>query len=505
MAYERMNWREWLILLTVALLFIVLSGFGIAHVPAPWWDEGWTLSVAKNWVLHGHYGHFVNGLPVGPALSAHPPVVAIIAASFTCFGVGLAQARMAIVVCAALVVVLLYLLSRRLFSRNAAWLSVVLVTVLPMQWDLSVFFLGRNVLGEIPALLFILLGLLLLLQGRGEQPGWLALAGISLGIALATKAQVVPFVVIALAMVSFQLFMHNKRQAAYLAGVFALALLTLFTINTVRRVVLAPSVAPANPILGLTDVTAMVFDGDIRFETLRFAMLSGAILTIALGSQALRTLRSFRPSAPCSWHDAVRSVLVLVAAGWYGWYVLLSIGWGRYGFPSFVIAAPIAADMVLRLLSVVRGRNGDGAGPLVRFAAGCLLVFFALSAGRQVWIGVPAMNTLEPSYGLEEVTDYMNRSTPPWATVETYDSEVLFLLDRPVHVPPAQVNVEFLRRNYLKGTNDLGYDLDSIRADFLLVGTFSRGVYAPLIERGTYLPERRFGIYEVYRRAAAVR
>jgi 4-amino-4-deoxy-L-arabinose transferase-like glycosyltransferase len=509
MADDRMTRREWVLLSIATLAFVGLSGVEITRFPLPWWDEGWTLSVAKNWVTSGHYGHTINGALTGPTLSAHLPVVAIVAASFMLFGIGLAQARMAIVVCAALQLVSMYLLTRRLSSRNAAILAMILVTILPVQWDMSVLILSRNVLGEIPSLLFIFSGLLLLLRSQGERVGWLVLAGIVLGIALATKAQVMPFVVFALAVVALQVLIHDRRRGMRLLGVLASALVVMYGIGVLRQVVLSSPRSPADPIAGLADVTGMVFNLDIRYETLRFAVLTGAILTLSLGVRLLQTLKAFRRQPGPDWTEAVRSILILTAASWYGWYVLLSIGWGRYGFPAFVLAAPFAAELLLRLFAIIRTGveplDGRRVRPGLRFVAAGLLLFFSLAAVRQAWFGILALGGPMPPSGLEEVTGYLNRSTPQDATVETYDSEALFLLERAVHVPPAQVNVEFLRRNYLKESNSLSYDLDNVRADFLLVGTFSRGFYAPLIDRGAYVLVRRFGVYGLYRGTSGVR
>ena len=60
-----------------------------------WFDEGWVISLARNWVELGHYGHLKMGQPVSTSvLAAGLPVVAPIAASFRLFGIGAWQARL---------------------------------------------------------------------------------------------------------------------------------------------------------------------------------------------------------------------------------------------------------------------------------------------------------------------------------------------------------------------------------------------------------------------------
>src|SRR5512134_3160056 len=77
---------------TVAgLLFLIVFGSGLVHLesfPPLWFDEGWTVCVARIWVEIGHYDCLLRGGPAPPSLAAHFPVVASVAVSFKLFGVG---------------------------------------------------------------------------------------------------------------------------------------------------------------------------------------------------------------------------------------------------------------------------------------------------------------------------------------------------------------------------------------------------------------------------------
>ena len=53
-----------------ALLLAALWNLGAS---APWWDEGWTLSVARNLAEHGLYARLLDGAPA-PIGRAHPGV-----------------------------------------------------------------------------------------------------------------------------------------------------------------------------------------------------------------------------------------------------------------------------------------------------------------------------------------------------------------------------------------------------------------------------------------------
>ena len=135
----------------------------------------------------------------------------------------------------------------------------------------------------------------------------------------------------------------------------------------------------------------------------------------------------------------------------------------------------------------------------MRIAAGVLLMFFCLMTGRQAMIGVQALQQDFPGSGLEETAAFINHATPPGASIETYESELLFLLERPVHVPPAQSNVDFIRRNWLGGPDASSYDALSVNAGYLIIGAFGTGWYDRLVSEGRYIRIHRFGSYEVYR------
>jgi hypothetical protein len=83
-----MRKRSTNIFLVVTAVLIFLGFFRLETVPPLWWDEGWTLSVARNWVELGHYGRVNAGEATSARLSASLPVVASVAASFKVLDVG---------------------------------------------------------------------------------------------------------------------------------------------------------------------------------------------------------------------------------------------------------------------------------------------------------------------------------------------------------------------------------------------------------------------------------
>src|SRR5262245_17583307 len=74
-------------------LFLAAATIDFDAVPSAWWDEGWLLLIARNWVEKGHYGRFVDGLPSPLNPTNGFPVIAPVALGFQLFGIGVWQGR----------------------------------------------------------------------------------------------------------------------------------------------------------------------------------------------------------------------------------------------------------------------------------------------------------------------------------------------------------------------------------------------------------------------------
>ena len=111
----RVRWRA----LRVPLFALALLAAALWNLSGPpmWWDEGWTLSVARNWVERGHYGRLMLGQLFPNGLEASFPVTASVALSFRLFGVGLWQGRLPGVLFTVGAILLMYDLARRLYNR----------------------------------------------------------------------------------------------------------------------------------------------------------------------------------------------------------------------------------------------------------------------------------------------------------------------------------------------------------------------------------------------------
>src|SRR4029079_19288739 len=81
----------WRLAITGLVLFFAV--INLETTPPVWWDEGWTLTAARNWVERGYYGPFLDGQPAARGMEGAFSYTLPIAFSLRLFGVGVYQGR----------------------------------------------------------------------------------------------------------------------------------------------------------------------------------------------------------------------------------------------------------------------------------------------------------------------------------------------------------------------------------------------------------------------------
>jgi hypothetical protein len=184
-------------------------------------------------------------------------------------------------------------------------------------------------------------------------------------------------------------------------------------------------------------------------------------------------------------------MLLLLAGGWLGWFLALSIGWNRYAFPGFFLATPFLAAFLHDLTGGFRPRYTLMKALSLfspqrdRFAAGAC---GALALGA--FIGLTTVRDLgyfrdHTSLAAVQVANYLNATVRPDEQIETVESELLFLLDRPYHYP-------------------LIFDqpYSQLTANYLVVGNYGHGfqLYNQVIANGSYRLVVTLDQYQLYER-----
>ncbi len=168
-------------------LTVFYASYKLTESPPTWFDEGIYVQVAQNIVEHG-----VQAIQTEPGVfepTGHVtggyPFLAPVALSLTLLGNSLFAARVPLVVFIILCVLAAWLLISKLYGPRAALLAMALLSTFPLLYGN-----GKNVLGEVPGMLYVLLSLYFLWQIERREfkgVGWYMLAGLFVGLASATK------------------------------------------------------------------------------------------------------------------------------------------------------------------------------------------------------------------------------------------------------------------------------------------------------------------------------
>lgn len=169
----------------VLVIFVGFVVYGFPDSPSSWFDEGINLGIARTAVEDGVYslkiapGQFVEQRPL--LITTNYPLLGFIILSFKLFGVGLAQAKVVMIIFLSLFLFVAYILTKRFFNNQLLAIIglALVVTFLP--------FYGNGLsggIGEVVGLFYFLVGLILI---ESERPLQVFLAGLFFGLCAATK------------------------------------------------------------------------------------------------------------------------------------------------------------------------------------------------------------------------------------------------------------------------------------------------------------------------------
>lgn len=509
--------RRRVLLLGVILSLWFLGTWNLACAFPPWWDEGWTMTVARTWVERGHYGLLQFGEPAPPGLNAAFPATAWIALGFRLFGVGIWQARFVSFTFMLLALLLLYRLTYHLNNSTIA-IWTLFIAVFMSVAETSPLHMGRQVLAEPFMFVYLLIGYLGFHDYlRGKTWGMLV-AVLFWGIALKTKAQVLPFWLCSILLpLAWALVNKHFKVAAVLGFAGIAAWLNAELLTDLWNWALTDNTLPSTGVDGLFSVTALVLRASARIQALVSGGVSMLPLIASLIYEAIRFFMVLYGCAEPKHKVYVRIAMLGLVASWLGWYLALSAGWGRYLWPSIFFGAPFVAHFLYkvsgnsRLASMISSAARMfkppyfNLGSIRSFAVICFLVVFVMHTvlwsydmysdylGNGCPLGCAAM----------DVAEYLNTHTAEHALIETYDSELFVLLDRPYHFPPDQLHVDLLeaRQDKSEGVSQHGYDPLVFSPDYIVVRYLNSlwNVYPNVIEKGHYELEYVNSVYKVYR------
>jgi len=406
---------------------------------------------------------------------------------------------------------LIYRLVRQMYDRKIALGALFVMMLLPAYIDLFPPYVGRQVLGEMPAMFFLLAGYMAMLSVPLHPVGALALAVLLWAFALITKLQVLPFWTCSL-MVPSLLALYRRDWKSLLSWMITLlgSLAGSHILLLLSEHFLQAKSGAAEPIRGLYEVTALVASIPSRLFALIVVVLFGIPTLLGL-CYGIWTLIKSRCNIEWNYTDQVKVALLVLASSWFAWFVVFSVGWVRYVFPATFIGSIFVAAMIYDLtagynivytiqksLSFFRDHRFD------KETAGALLVvIIIITSVPRTARAVYKTYVLDADSSVQQAAEFLNSQTRSGALIETYDSELFFLLNRPYHYPPDQVLVDVNRRTFLyEDDTHIDYDPLAPNPDYLVVGPHSKQwrLYDPVLRTGAFRLVRSYKRYQIYER-----
>jgi 4-amino-4-deoxy-L-arabinose transferase-like glycosyltransferase len=502
-AHFRLNrWR-----LTAGILLIGLTGFLLLYrlnvYPAPWYDEGSHLHVAKNLALNGIYADYSSeGVRYyGPAVGVGPTVMLPVAALFKIFGVTITSARAIMVIYAALTLTALYILGNHLADKRLGGAAVLLLLLAP---GIEFIFAARNVLGEVPGLFFVLAGYILWLRADRHSPLLLVSAGVLLGLASITKNQYA-LIILPTILLSWlaDLAWYKQRNWRYfvIPGAvtgFIFGGWTYFVLVALGGSEFSQNLATLRT---ASSGAFFIFGRDEMQKALRFLTDSGVYATLFFPSVLYGFILSLRRTATGQqW--GMLLIFVLVGTALF----VTSLAWPRYAFPAVAVASLFVVRLLYDLTSGfafrLRHLLCGTIPPLDAAASIATLSLLAIMTVMPLYLHLSAV-LWQGSGDAYILADYLNQNVPNDAVIETWEQEMAVLTDHNYHYPPQIVLAYSVEEIWRGGqpAHEL-YDFrDIVDAEYILIGPFA--VYTNIYPE-EYLENYEIihteGAYDLYRR-----
>ena len=502
--------RKSVLLLSLPALLLSLT-YRLEETPPFFFDEGWVMSVARNWVELGRYVSLFDGRPIPPSmLNIGFPAVAPIALSFRLFSVGIWQGRLPSVLFTIGALCLLYHLALRLYDRKIALGTLFVVVFMSGKLELHPFFMGRYAEGEMPAVFLLLAGYDIFLSWRRCPLLILPLAALFWGLAAATKMQVLTFLEAGLAVPIIVGIARQRLRTVVpiLAGLCGfLACFWLF--RWVQEGLLQADMFPQK--MALFSTIAIVPLLSVRVQSATVLLLLGLPALLGVCYIAWQYVTGKTKLACDDDIYIVRESLFFLVLSWMAWYLLLSIGWSSYLFVPVFMGSIFVAVMLCDLTSgfSIPATVKSAADAILRLRFNRSNLFSLVAVLLFALVPITVINMYfgytSPDRSSRDVADFLNTATPPDALIETYELEFSVLLNRRYSHPPDDVHLRVIRHIYLDQNVEVDYDPLAADPDYLVVGPIGKlsRLYEPILQTGSFRMILDGSRYQVYERVRA--
>lgn len=502
------------VLLTI-VIFLLL--FRLNDWPRSFWDEGWTLDAASNWIERGHLGHFLDGQPIPPRSPVRFPVVIPVAISMKIFGTGTWQGRLPGVLFTLLTLSLFIYLSSKLYSLRVG-IAALIIALFLTPVDINPFYLGRTTLAEMPMIFYLFAGYALLWLAIEKHPSWGFGAMLVFGIAIHAKLQVPPFWLASMVMA---IWMAAKREQKttlrILVRVAIGSTIVSVIILIIQNIVMPGSLNDPAMIKILFNSAVAVFTVPIRKAAL-YGVLTYALPQclgfIWAGRRIVGILLNHRSNLSnfVDREETNKEILCVslwgLGASWMVWFLTMALMWSRYLFPPYFIGCIFFAAyldsfthgfdlrvFVRRTSDFMLKRNLSW----LNLQAIIILLGFSILFGETIKSILYNLTTEFPNPAV--AANYLNNNIPRGTTVESFESE-LYSLAKGInfHYPSDLVSMQYVRKWCIDPQLEIDYDPMQADPEYLVIGTYAEfwHPYDEVLDSGRFTLETEVGGYKIY-------
>ncbi|MBZ0298545.1 MAG: glycosyltransferase family 39 protein [Anaerolineae bacterium] len=482
-----------LIIITSSIILL----YKLDLFPHPWFDEGYSTNAARTLVEQGVYGTYTSErlLPLDPGVSTGPTVILPLALSYAVLGPGIVQSRIVVVVFALIGVVILYRVAVYLYGPQAGLIAVMMAISFPTIDNISYLLLGRQVLGEVPGIALIMLGLLLWFHSWDRtQALWGFVAVVAMGLGIIAKIQLAIGIIPAIFLVI--LARQIKQPIPWIKAFTVLGIsVGLVAMWMIFQRLGPPEALRAEFAATLTEAgkTHFLAPSFGRFLNRYGFMLSG-VAGLAAATTAWRLIGHFRLTHRLDnpqWAELTFLLSVLISTGWF---VILSIGWPRYMIFTLVISLLLLGRPLWEMLN----RSIPLPIPYVTVGAALLLALFALGSNIRL-IGVSVDDS-----GVTQMARYIDNQVPANAVIESWAWEIDALTTHREYHHPHQFDLYTAIQQQVQERQsfNIGYDMLKANPDYILTNEFSdcTQIYDPDILSSEFDCVAEFGLYSLYKK-----
>jgi hypothetical protein len=429
-----------------------------------------------------------------------------IALSFKLFGVGLLQARVVMIIYLIASILVFFQLAKSIQGDRFAFLASALLVTSP---GVSLIEYGRQVLGEVPGIFFIINGLLIWFSKWEKSSIWrLFLVGLLFGLGIITKYQyLIIFVpVLGLTWIANLFYYRTVPQRVILipsiVSILAFGSWQLYSI-----IYLGPSTAIENfsMLREAASGAALVLSTDL----MRRGISEVLSAKVYIGALIPSLIYGFFLILPKNRIGQRWSILYMGALINLIWYLVASISWLRYAFLGLTLSALFVAKFFYDILDgykfvsaftskKIKDFRIPNPREALQISAAIWLIFILFFSLFNISIEIITSDTNYP----QAMANYLDENIPVDTLIETWEPEMGFLTDHNFHYPQTILLTKAIEHIWLEGPPvSSNYDYVELNnPDYILIGEFAKWVelYPLVYLNDNYKLSKSIGPYDLF-------